>query len=155
MDFKNKSVFYLLEMGNNKDFQTDDYKELVKKLICPDFYTLSKEERKEKIKLVATANATFKNLRANELGSDERIEVRDTYSEGEDIKDTIYTCDDRAYILSLACNNIIMIFERADSSILMKNVRPRCYESEYCVINTHSKELLKNHLNKQIDDHER
>ena len=41
------------------------------------------------------------------------------------------------------------------TSILMKNVRPRCYESEYCVINTHSKELLKNHLNKQIDDHER
>ena len=155
MDINNKSRFFLLEMSNNQDFQTEDYQELVKKLISEDYYDLSKAERHEKIKNVATANVAFKNLGFQKQGSDERLEVRDSYSKGDDLSNGIYTCDDKSYILSLASTNIIMLFERADSNIIMKNVRPRCYEAEYCVINTHAKDLLRNHLNKQLNDRER
>lgn len=155
MDINNKNVFFLLEMNNSKDFQTDDYKEIVKKLISPDFYSLSKEERKAKIKQLAQINALFQNKRNEKLGYPERIEVRDKYKKGDDVSNSIYTSDEKAYILSLASTNIIMLFERLDSHILTKGIMPKTYEKEYCVVNSHAKDLLKNYLNRQLDDLER
>jgi hypothetical protein len=155
MDLNNKSRFFLLELQNSQDFQTDDYRELVKQLISQDFYGLSSNEKKVKIKQMAQINALFQNKRNEEHGFSQRIEVRDTYKKGDDVSNGIYTCDEKAYILSLASTNIVMIFERADSHVLNKGVMPKGYEKEYCVINTHAKELLKNHLNRQIDDPER
>ena len=155
MDINNKNVFFPLEMNNSKDFQTDDYKEIVKKLISPDFYSLPKEERKTKIKQLAQINALFQNKRNEKLGYPERIEVRDKYNKGDDVSNSIYTCDEKAYILSLASTNVIMLFERLDSHILAKGIMPKAYEKEYCVVNTHAKDLLKNYLNRQLDDLER
>lgn len=155
MDLNNKSRFFLLELQNSQDFQTDDYRDLVKQLISKDFYKLSKSERKAEIKKMAQINALFQNKRNEERGFSPRIEVRDTYKKGDDVSNGIYTCDEHAYILSLASTNVIMIFERADSHTFAKSIMPKGYEKEYCVINTHARELLKNHLNRQIDDPER
>ena len=155
MNLNNKSRFVLLEMQNSQDFQTDDYRDIVKQLISQDFYSLSSNEKKAKIKQMAQINALFQNKRNEEHGFSPRIEVRDTYKKGEDVSNCIYTCDEKAYILSLASTNIIMLFERADSRVITANVMPKTYEKDYCVINTHAKELLKNHLNRQIDDPER
>lgn len=155
MNLNNKSRFVLLEMQNSQDFQTDNYRDIVKQLISQDFYSLSGNEKREKIKQLAQINALFQNKRNEEHGFSQKIEVRDTYKKGDDVSDGIYTCDEKAYILSLASTNIIMLFERADSRVITANVMAKSYEKEYCVINTHARELLKNHLNRQIDDPER
>lgn len=155
MNLNNKSRFVLLEMQNSQDFQTDNYRDIVKQLISQDFYSLSGNEKREKIKQLAQINALFQNKRNEEHGFSQKIEVRDTYKKGDDVSDGIYTCDEKAYILSLASTNIIMLFERVDSRVITANVMAKSYEKEYCVINTHARELLKNHLNRQIDDPER
>lgn len=155
MNLNNKSRFVLLEMQNSQDFQTDNYRDIVKQLISQDFYSLSGNEKREKIKQLAQINALFQNKRNEEHGFSQKIEVRDTYKKGDDVSDGIYTCDEKAYILSLASTNIIMLFERVDSRVITTNVMAKSYEKEYCVINTHARELLKNHLNRQIDDPER
>ena len=155
LDASNETKFVVLDLGNHKTLQTNDYSEIVKKLICEDFYDLSKNERQAKIKNLAEANATFKNLELEKNGSSERIVVRDSYKRGEDISNAIYTCDEKAYILSLVNTNTIMLFERVDSHTFMGECSPKNYEIKYCVLNKHINEVLTRHLSKTIDDPER
>jgi hypothetical protein len=155
LNASNETKFVVLDMGNHKTLQTDDYSEVVKKLICENFYDLSKADRKAKIKNLAEANVTFKNLELEKNGSSERLKVRDTYNRGEDISNTIYTCDEKAYILSLVNTNTIMLFERVDSHSFMGDTSPKNYEIKYCVLNKHISEVLPKHLSKTIDEPER
>jgi len=146
MNLGNKNKFILIE--GSKDFATDDFKDVVRTLISPDYYDQPKERRKELIKQVATAN----KLNASSYD----IEVRDSYKKGENIDNAIYTCDEMSYILSLT-NTIkgMFLFERIDSHIIAKNIQPKGYEKDYCVINVHAKELLQNYLNREKEDRDR
>lgn len=146
MNLGNKNIFILIE--GSKDLATDDFKDVVKALISEDYYDQPKEKRKELIKQVATAN----KLNASSYD----LEVRDSYKKGEDVSNALYTCDETAYILSLT-NTIkgMFLFERIDSHVVAKNIQLKGYEKDYCVINVHSEELLRNYLSRQLDDRDR
>ena len=57
MNINSNSTFVVLE--GNKIFQTNEYREIVKKLISKDFYELPRNERQKEIKKVAAANSAF------------------------------------------------------------------------------------------------
>lgn len=136
MNINSNSTFVVLE--GNKIFQTNEYREIVKKLISKDFYELPRNERQKEIKKVAAANSAFNDLT-----------IRDSYTKGEDVSRAIYTCDEKAYILSLVNSNLIWLFERIDSHTFAKGITAASYEKNYCVINTYAEKLLKNHLNRE------
>ena len=147
MNINNNNIFILLE-GNN-EYATDDYQDIVRKLIAKDYYEQPADKRKKLIKRVAEMNAI--NQRAH--GND--IVVKDSYKVGDDLSKTLYTCDDKAYILSLVSTKILFLLERIDSEIIAKGVKTEEYEENYHVINVHGEELLKRYLDKKFDDRER
>ena len=143
MNLSKKSIFILIEGAH--DLQTDKFEDIVKVLTEKDYYDHTKEEKKAIIKQYAAINATLRGL-----------PVRDSYKKGEDVNNTIYSCDEKALVLSLLnTSRQTFLFERIDSHIIAKNIKPKSYEKDYCVINTHAEELLKNHLSRQIEDRDR
>ena len=143
MDLSKNSIFILIE--GSKDLQTDDFEDIIKVLTEKDYYEHTKEERKAILKHYAAVNAVFR-----------RLPVRDSYKKGDDVNNAIYSCDEKSFLLSLLnTSRQSFLFERIDSHIIAKNIQPRGYEKDYCVINTHAEELLKNHLNRQLEDRDR
>ncbi len=108
----------IIENGNSYQFETE--RELVKKLICDDYYELSENKKIEAIKIKAIANSLNLN---------------------ENISEDITT--EKDFILSLLIdNNNLILLEKKDSNIFTEKLDKNKFNKNYIIVNKFAKQLL-------------
>ncbi|MBP3255568.1 MAG: hypothetical protein J6M60_03665 [Clostridia bacterium] len=128
----------LIIIENGVEVQCDDLESVVKILIDENFYNLSDEEKKEKIRFKALANS---------LGM--KIEIIDDVStlDIDSLENKFIIQDEITYILSLLTTNKILLLENRKANFFGKNIDKSKIENNYIILNSFAKELLKNYIN--------
>lgn len=126
---------------SNKKYVFSNEKEVIEKFLGQDYYELNKKEQYEKLKLKTFMNATFRKLPVVDIRQGEVI---------EDIKEEQYILwDEETFLLSLAKNNDIVMYEKENVNMFAKNINKENLErisNEYIRINDCANELLQNKI---------
>ena len=109
----------LIAIENGEYFQYDKLEDLAKDLIDDNFYEMSQEERINKMNINALAN-------------------------GLDRASIINIKNEKEYILSLLVSNRIILLEKIDSEIFIKDIDKLKIKDNYIVVNTFAQKLLSN-----------
>ena len=110
----------LIVIENGKYFQFEDEQDLVKNLICQDYYNLPQEKKIEKLKIKAIANSfnTKKGIPYN-------------------------ITNEKDFILSLLVDNDkFILLEKKGSNIFTKNLDKIQFTKNYIIVNKFAKQLL-------------
>lgn len=121
---------------NEKDYQCDTLQEIVKMLIDENYYNFTSEEKKNKMEMLALANTLNQNVK---IVDECNCEVEGNFI----IKDEI------TYILSLLITGNVMLLERKDSDIFVKNIDIPETNDNYIIVNKFAKQLLEKYLQKK------
>lgn len=121
--------------------------EIVKQFLGEDFYDLNNEEKYKRLRLKTVRNAVFNNnAPVIDLRKGEKI---------ENIENKQYIVyDEETFILSLAKNNDIVMYEYINANIFVKNLDKEGKESlekldkDYIIINFCADKLLENKIKK-------
>ena len=117
--------------------------EAVKKFLDNNFYNLSEEEKYKTIRRKTVMNANLRKIPIVDLKKSEVI---------ENIANKQYIIyDEETFLLSLAKNNDIVIYEKENANKFAKDIDKKKLErvaNEYIRINDCADELLKNILEK-------
>lgn len=119
--------------------------EIVKQFLGEDFYDLNNEEKYKRLRLKTVRNAVFNNnAPVIDLRKGEKI---------ENIENKQYIVyDEETFILSLAKNNDIVMYEYINANIFVKNLDKEEIESleklddDYIIINFCADKLLENKM---------
>ena len=124
----------LIIIENGQEVQCDDIESVVKVLIDENFYDLTLDEKKERMKMKALANS---------LGM--KIDIVDDVKDGNyDGKFIIK--DEITYILSLLTTNKVLLLENKEADAFAKNIDKSVIENNYIILNTFAKQLLKDYI---------
>ena len=124
----------LIIIENGQEVQCDDIESVVKTLIDENFYDLTLDEKKEKMKMKALANS---------LGM--KIDIVDDVKDGNyDGKFIIK--DEITYILSLLTTNKVLLLENKEADAFAKNIDKSVIENNYIILNTFAKQLLNDYI---------
>lgn len=128
-----------------KKYEFDKIEDIIKSILGENYYDLSEEEKYEKIKLKTYINAVAKNIPI--------IEMKDT-KQTPNIENEIYILkDEMTFLLSLAKNKDIVIFEKESNKVLAKDIDTtnlRKISEEYIVINDCANQILEKEISKNI-----
>ena len=121
--------------------------EIVKQFLGEDFYDLNNEEKYKRLRLKTVRNAVFNNnAPVIDLRKGEKI---------ENIENKQYIVyDEETFILSLAKNNDIVMYEYINANIFVKNLDKEGKESlekldkDYIIIKFCADKLLENKIKK-------
>ena len=120
-----------------------EIKEVVEKFLDKDFYSLTEEEKYNKIRRKTMMNAILKKTAVKDLTKGDLV---------KDIKEKQYIIlNEETFLLSLAKNNDIVIYEKENANKFAKDIDKKNLErvaDEYIRINDCTDELLKNILKK-------
>ena len=120
-----------------------EIKEAVEQFLDKDFYSLTEEEKYNKIRRKTMMNAILKKTAVKDLTKGDLV---------KDIKEKQYIIlNEEAFLLSLAKNNDIVIYEKENANKFAKDIDKKNLErvaDEYIRINDCTDELLKNILKK-------
>ena len=120
-----------------------EIKEGVEKFLDKDFYSLTEEEKYNKIRRKTMMNAILKKTAVKDLTKGDLV---------KDIKEKQYIIlNEETFLLSLAKNNDIVIYEKENANKFAKDIDKKNLErvaDEYIRINDCTDELLKNILKK-------
>lgn len=120
-----------------------EIKEGVEKFLDKDFYTLTEEEKYNKIRRKTMMNAILRKIAVKDLTKGDLV---------KDIKEKQYIIlNEETFLLSLAKNNDIVIYEKENANKFAKDIDKKNLErvaNEYIRINDCADELLKNILKK-------
>ena len=120
-----------------------EIKEAVEQFLDKDFYSLTEEEKYDKIRRKTMMNAILKKTAVKDLTKGDLV---------KDIKEKQYIIlNEEAFLLSLAKNNDIVIYEKENANKFAKDIDKKNLErvaDEYIRINDCTDELLKNILKK-------
>ena len=109
----------LIAIENGEYFQYDKLEDLAKDLIDDNFYEMSQEERINKMHIKAFANGLERN-------------------------NIISIKNEKEYILHLLVLNRIILLEKIDSEIFIKDIDKSKIKDNYIVVNTFAQKLLSN-----------
>ena len=119
----------------------ENIEEVVKQFLGKDFYDLSEEEKYKRLRMRTAMNSTFRNIPIKDLKKGEKV---------LDIKEEQYIVyDEETFLLSLAKNNDIVIYEKENANLFAKNIDKSNLErvaKEYIRINDCANELLENRM---------
>lgn len=102
----------VVEWGKKCVFQNKN--EMIERILGKDYFRLNKKEQYERLKLRTQINATFANKPIKDLRNGDKI---------QDIKQDQYIIfDEDTFILSLAKNKDIVIYEKEDANIFAEGV---------------------------------
>lgn len=124
----------LIIIEGKNDYQCDTLEEVVNKLVWGNYYKLTSDKKREALKRVAIANTLNKDVEI----------VKE--SDGAELEGKIIIKDEITYILSLLIANIIVLVERRDANIFVKDIELPKDDNNYIIVNKFAKELLKNYL---------
>lgn len=128
-----------------KKYEFDKIEDIIKSILGENYYDLSEEEKYEKLKLKTYINAVAKNIPIIEMKNSKQI---------LDIKEEIYILkDEMTFLLSLAKNKDIVIFEKESNKELAKDIDTtnlRKISEEYIVINDCANQILEKEISKNI-----
>lgn len=120
-----------------------EIKEAVKQFLDKNFYSLTEEEKYNKIRRKTMMNAILRNITVKDLIKGDMV---------ENIEEKQYIIlNEITFLLSLAKNNDIVIYEKENANKFAKNIDKTNLErvaKEYIRINDCADELLKNILEK-------
>ena len=120
-----------------------EIKEGVEKFLDKDFYSLTEEEKYDKIRRKTMMNAILRKIAVKDLTKGDLV---------KDIKEKQYIIlNEETFLLSLAKNNDIVIYEKENANKFAKDIDKKNLErvaDEYIRINDCTDELLKNILKK-------
>lgn len=120
-----------------------EIKEGVEKFLDKDFYSLTEEEKYDKIRRKTMMNAILRKIAVKDLTKGDLV---------KDIKEKQYIIlNEETFLLSLAKNNDIVIYEKENANKFAKDIDKKNLErvaDEYIRINDCADELLKNILKK-------
>ena len=120
-----------------------EIKEGVEKFLDKDFYTLTEEEKYNKIRRKTMMNAILRKTAVKDLIKGDLV---------KDVKEKQYIIlNEETFLLSLAKNNDIVIYEKENANKFAKDIDKKNLErvaDEYIRINDCTDELLKNILKK-------
>ena len=129
--------------GKNK-YCFINLEEIVKQFLGKDFYNLSKEEQYKKIRMKTVMNSTFRKIPIKDLKKGETV---------TDVsKEQYIIYDEEILLLSLAKNNDIVIYEKENANIFVKNIdknKLEKFKNEYIIVNYCANELIENKLRKE------
>ena len=115
----------------------DDIKDLVRDVICKNYYELNEEEKKNELEKRAVANTMVDNI--------EIINLHDTKQNYRE--DAFILYDEITYILSSAKFNKIVLVEKAEFNYFSKYIKSIEIEpNKYIIINKFADEIIKNYL---------
>lgn len=128
-----------------KKYEFDKIEDIIKSILGENYYDLSEEEKYKKLKLKTYINAVAKNIPI--------IEMKDT-KQTPNIENEIYILkDEMTFLLSLAKNKDIVIFEKESNKVLAKDIDTtnlRKISEEYIVINDCANQILEKEISKNI-----
>lgn len=128
-----------------KKYEFDKIEDIIKSILGEYYYNLSEEEKYKKLKLKTYINAVAKNIPI--------IEMKDT-KQTPNIENEIYILkDEMTFLLSLAKNKDIVIFEKESNKVLAKDIDTtnlRKISEEYIVINDCANQILEKEISKNI-----
>ena len=120
-----------------------EIKEAVEQFLDKDFYSLTEEEKYNKIRRKTMMNAILKKTAVKDLIKGDLV---------KDVKEKQYIIlNEETFLLSLAKNNDIVIYEKENANKFAKDIDKKNLErvaDEYIRINDCTDELLKNILKK-------
>ena len=120
-----------------------EIKEAVEQFLDKDFYSLTEEEKYNKIRRKTMMNAILRKIAVKDLTKGDLV---------KDIKEKQYIIlNEETFLLSLAKNNDIVIYEKENANKFAKDIDKKNLErvaDEYIRINDCTDELLKNILKK-------
>ena len=123
--------------GKNK-YTFSNKKEVIEQFLGKDFYQLNEDEKYKKIKLRTLMNSTFRGLSVKDITKGDLI---------ENIEDPQYIIlNEETFLLSLAKNNDIVIYEREDANQFASNISKEQLEKvnkDYIRVNDCANELLQ------------
>lgn len=125
----------LIIIEGENDYQCETIQDIVKKLIDENYYSLTSDEKKEKMKAMALAN-TVNN----------KMTIIDEIKNDMNINGKFIIKDEITYILSLLITNNILLLERKDSNIFVNKITIKENKDNYVIINKFAKELLKKYI---------
>ena len=111
----------LIIIENGEEVQCDSLEEIVKILIDDNFYKMSSEEKKEKMRMKAIANTMNNKMEI----------VEDVFDNNIDGKFIIK--NEITYILSLISINKVILLERIDADIFLKNFNKEDFSNNYVI----------------------
>lgn len=120
-----------------------EIKEVVEQFLDKNFYSLTEEEKYNKIRRKTMMNAILRKIDVKDLIKGDLV---------KDIKEKQYIIlNEETFLLSLAKNNDIVIYEKENANKFAKDIDKKNLErvaNEYIRINDCADELLKNILKK-------
>ena len=120
-----------------------EIKEAVEQFLDKDFYSLTEEEKYNKIRRKTMMNAILRKTAVKDLIKGDLV---------KDVKEKQYIIlNEETFLLSLAKNNDIVIYEKENANKFAKDIDKKNLErvaDEYIRINDCTDELLKNILKK-------
>ena len=125
----------IIIIENGKEIQYDDFEAVVKNLIDENFYNMTDEQKKEKIRMMAIANC---------IGT--KIEIIEKTTDLPNLEEKFIIKDEMSYILSLLTTNKILLLENKDSNIFTKGLDKTKINNNYIIVNTYAKEILKQYI---------
>ena len=119
----------IIVVEDGKKFCYSTKEELVKSILGEDYYNLSNEEKQKRLEICTYRNAGLEQIPIININKGEVV---------NNIKDKKYIVfDEDTFILSLAKNNKLVIYEKEDANIFAKDVDKqnlkRISESYICI----------------------
>lgn len=128
-----------------KKYEFDKIEDIIKSTLGEDYYNLSEKEKYERLRLKTFMNAGAKNIPIMEIKNLEQI---------PDMNKEMYILKNEVtFLLSLAKNKDIVIFENENNRILTRDIDTtnfRKISEKYIVINDCANELLEKEISKNI-----
>lgn len=127
----------LVMIIDGQEFYYDNEKDLVKKVICEDYYNMTEENKNKELEKKAIASTMLENINSVKL---ER--KRENYQ-----NDAFIIDDEITHILSLAKFNKIVLLEKSTYECFGKylnSVEKR--KNTYIIINKFVNEIMQNYL---------
>lgn len=131
----------IIIVERNDKYCFAELKEAVKQFLGNDFYNLNETEKYKRIRMKTAMNAHIKNIPITDLKKGNNIDNIE--------KEQYIVLDEETFLLMLAKNNDIVIYEKEDANILARNINKEKLEriaKNYIRINDCVNELIKNKL---------